>query len=1273
MPEGFKIAAGYVTADIDTEGLKERAQAKIDEALSGVQGKVPVGLDMARLDADADRARERIASLSEEHAEAQLGLDSSAFDTELDHAREKFDQFHEAIAKPRLGLDDDDFREKIDRDKADLDGMGAKKSSPKAGLDDDEFKAKLASDRSSFSAFGAMSISPMIAGLTGGISALLPGIGAGVAGLGLLGGGLGLAFGPVLKALQAHQQGTQQAVSSSGQTTAQLAATAFSNAVAIQQAQQAVQQAMQQSAQDAKTSAQAIISAEQQVGQAEQQLGDAQFGVRDAQVNLTNARIQARLTLEQLDDAEKDSVLSTRSAKLSLAQAQQQQTVTDQNAMSTQLDRQQAALAVAQAQRQVTEAEQNQVNSKEAANRADKAGVDGSQQVVDAQHALLDSVNAVKDAEQALMNARRGVAQAEEQAAYQAKRDAEALKQAEQNVTDTIKEQQLAMAATLAQEQSAMAQFGADYQKLTPQAQAFVSQLLDAGKAFHGLQDIAERTILPGASEFLRGLMKDMPVIKTAVGDIGRVISKWFSAIGREISTPAFQSELGGLFRNGIKFVSTVVPAIGKFVGALAQAGSKKGAASALSDVLGGIADGLTGIVKGVEPFIPQIDKFFGSLSKLLGPVGTLLGDTLGGIATIAAPLMTALLPGIKSIVVNLGPSLDQIAKSLAPAFKGIGVVVSQILETGSPILEFIAHVVGWLRDAGNLMGGISDGNGPAFVKTLSHLAGGFKPLISIGKDISKQWDGVRDSLMGAWNDITGANGWGGLGKFFGGLLGVTSSGTKSMQGDFRNVQDSGLQLTDSTRTQTGQMTGIWGGFKNLFQSQTGGLTVWVATHWDNFLAGVKTDLHLAVSALSSTWHGLEADFRGPVDYLINTVYTQGIRRLWDDVVGAVGLGSLKLPPISGFASGGIHPGRDTGHDDYLVRVRGGEGFLAPETVRAIGPGTVSALNSRFAGGGTDGTSGGLPGFKHGGILGVVDRGLDGLIGGAKFAAELVINPAGAITSLLDKAIGTNATGNMGDVMKAIPHVLITDLAKSFAQRNPLGNMGYGTQGGLGGTATGRQIVNFAESFIGKVPYVWGGTSLTSGVDCSGYAMDIYEHFGFQPPRTSETQWDWVQRTPTPVLGGLAFFAGGDGTVSSPGHVGIVTGTDQMVDAYGTGFGVRLNSIYTSSGGVSGFGVPPGGGLIGKTLGGGKGHFGTTYDSGGWLMPGPVNQTSQPEAVLTPEESRAFVALVRQWTSQGGGAPGGRPQVNFNYFGTQYPTAEQQAIQRRDLAMMLGG
>ncbi|MFR5952872.1 MAG: C40 family peptidase [Coprococcus sp.] len=51
----------------------------------------------------------------------------------------------------------------------------------------------------------------------------------------------------------------------------------------------------------------------------------------------------------------------------------------------------------------------------------------------------------------------------------------------------------------------------------------------------------------------------------------------------------------------------------------------------------------------------------------------------------------------------------------------------------------------------------------------------------------------------------------------------------------------------------------------------------------------------------------------------------------------------------------------------------------------------------------------------------------------------------------------------------------------------------------------GQQIANFACQFVGN-PYVWGGTSLTNGADCSGFVQSVYKNFGYSLPRTCTPQ-----------------------------------------------------------------------------------------------------------------------------------------------------------------------
>ncbi len=88
---------------------------------------------------------------------------------------------------------------------------------------------------------------------------------------------------------------------------------------------------------------------------------------------------------------------------------------------------------------------------------------------------------------------------------------------------------------------------------------------------------------------------------------------------------------------------------------------------------------------------------------------------------------------------------------------------------------------------------------------------------------------------------------------------------------------------------------------------------------------------------------------------------------------------------------------------------------------------------------------------------------------------------------------------------------------------------------------TGAEVVEYACQFIGN-RYVWGGTSLTDGCDCSGFVMKVYEHFGVSMPHSS-----YAQRSVGRAVS-VEDMQPGD-IVCYSGHVGIYAGNGQIVNA----------------------------------------------------------------------------------------------------------------------------
>ena len=141
-----------------------------------------------------------------------------------------------------------------------------------------------------------------------------------------------------------------------------------------------------------------------------------------------------------------------------------------------------------------------------------------------------------------------------------------------------------------------------------------------------------------------------------------------------------------------------------------------------------------------------------------------------------------------------------------------------------------------------------------------------------------------------------------------------------------------------------------------------------------------------------------------------------------------------------------------------------------------------------------------------------------------------------------------------------------------------------------GDSPQAKKVILAAEQWVGKAPYVWGGGtpagpsgSATApagqvgqpGFDCSGLVLWAFSKVGVTLPHFSGIggQYSVVQAaggltTQMSQLkpGDLVFFAGSDGTVANPGHVGIYVGNNQMINATTTGQDVQISNIGPGSG-----------------------------------------------------------------------------------------------------------
>lgn len=105
-------------------------------------------------------------------------------------------------------------------------------------------------------------------------------------------------------------------------------------------------------------------------------------------------------------------------------------------------------------------------------------------------------------------------------------------------------------------------------------------------------------------------------------------------------------------------------------------------------------------------------------------------------------------------------------------------------------------------------------------------------------------------------------------------------------------------------------------------------------------------------------------------------------------------------------------------------------------------------------------------------------------------------------------------------------------------------------------TGTRKEVVNYALQFVGN-PYVYGGSSLTKGTDCSGFTMSVYKHFGVSLPHNSGSQSKCGKKINVSDVqpGDLLFYGSGSGI----SHVALYIGNGQIVHASSKKTGIKIS------------------------------------------------------------------------------------------------------------------
>ena len=105
--------------------------------------------------------------------------------------------------------------------------------------------------------------------------------------------------------------------------------------------------------------------------------------------------------------------------------------------------------------------------------------------------------------------------------------------------------------------------------------------------------------------------------------------------------------------------------------------------------------------------------------------------------------------------------------------------------------------------------------------------------------------------------------------------------------------------------------------------------------------------------------------------------------------------------------------------------------------------------------------------------------------------------------------------------------------------------------------SNGQAVVNYASQFVGN-PYVYGGSSLTNGTDCSGFTMSLYAKYGHSLPHNAAAQAGCTRKVSSPKPGDLFFYSNG----SRINHVAMYIGGGMVIHASNPRDGIKISNAY---------------------------------------------------------------------------------------------------------------
>ncbi|OXM99874.1 tape measure protein [Bifidobacterium vansinderenii] len=305
--------------------------------------------------------------------------------------------------------------------------------------------------------------------------------------------------------------------------------------------------------------------------------------------------------------------------------------------------------------------------------------------------------------------------------------------------------------------------------------------------------------------------------------------------------------------------------------------------------------------------------------------------------------------------------------------------------------------VTAWFSGLVQQIGGVF-GSIPGIVGGWFQSAWGW--VQGVWSGVAGWFSGVAQSVGAAFSSIPGI-----LGNWFqqawNWVNRIWSTVTGWFQGVARSVGDafSGVpgRIGGLFQAAWSWVSGIWNGVSGWFQSNV----------WGPIQSGLNALGRAFQSTkdwISRSWDAVKEAAASPVRFVVNTVYTNGIKKVWNGIADKLGL-DLKLPDVSAnFARGGVMPGYTPGRDVMYAHVSGGEAIMRPEFTRAMGRDWIDRMNLLARRGGVRAVQKATaPAYANGGLVDTAKQAASAARNVVSKVEDVVVDfiadPAGYITS----------------------------------------------------------------------------------------------------------------------------------------------------------------------------------------------------------------------------------------------------------------------------------